>query len=148
MRALTERIEIEAPQAAVWESLADFGGVSDWAPYMKHSHLIGDISSGVGCRRGMRHAWGFRFEEEVTQWTEDEGYAFDVFRAPYPMKDVKEIWIAGRENGFSTVTTRVKYDMKLGPIGTFLDWLLVRFVVKREMRAGLRGLKQHLERQH
>jgi hypothetical protein len=35
--------------------------------------------------------------------------------------------------------------MKLGAIGIFLDWLLVRFVVQREMRAGLRGLKQHLE---
>jgi hypothetical protein len=27
-----------------------------------------------------------------------------------------------------------------------VDWLLVRFVVRREMRAGLRGLKQHAEK--
>jgi hypothetical protein len=26
-----------------------------------------------------------------------------------------------------------------------VDWLLVRFVVRREMRAGLRGLKQYTE---
>jgi hypothetical protein len=146
MRALTERVEIQASLEVVWAALADFGGVAHWAPYMKSSHLIGDLESGVGTRRGMRHAWGFRFEESVTRWNEGEGYSFDVFRAPYPMKDVKESWVAGRENGFSTVTTQVNYDMKLGPIGSLLDWLLLRFVVKREMRAGLQGLKQYIER--
>jgi hypothetical protein len=49
------------------------------------------------------------------------------------------------ENGFPTVTTRVQYEMKLGPLGLLLDWMLVRFVVKREMRAGLRGLKLYVE---
>jgi len=145
MRTLRENIEIDASEQAVWEVLADFGGVADWAPYMKTSHLVGDIKSGVGTRRGMRHAWGFRFEEAVTEWMDGEGYSFDVFRAPFPMKDVKEKWVAGRENGLATVTTNVNYDMKLGYAGALLDWLLVRFVVQREMRAGLRGLKQHLE---
>jgi ligand-binding SRPBCC domain-containing protein len=145
MRVLTEQVEINAPSHLVWEALADFGGVSDWAPYMKHSHLIGDIESGVGTRRGMRHAWGFRFEEVITEWNEGDGYSFDVFRAPFPMKNVHESWVTGRENGNVTVTTKVNYGMKLGPVGTFLDWLLVRFVVKREMRVGLRGLKHSLE---
>jgi ligand-binding SRPBCC domain-containing protein len=145
MRVLTEQVEINAPSHLVWEALADFGGVSDWAPYMKHSHLIGDIESGVGTRRGMRHAWGFRFEEVITEWNEGDGYSFDVFRAPFPMKNVHESWVTGRENGNVTVTTEVNYGMKLGPVGTFLDWLLVRFVVKREMRVGLRGLKHSLE---
>ena len=145
MRVLTEQVEINAPSHVVWEALADFGGVSDWAPYMKHSHLIGDTKTGVGTLRGMRHAWGFRFEEAITEWNEGDGYSFDVFRAPYPMKDVHESWVTGRENGYATVTTEVNYGMKLGPVGAFLDWLLVRFIVKREMRVGLRGLKHHLE---
>jgi hypothetical protein len=93
----------------------------------------------------MRHAWGFRFEESVTEWNEGGGYSFDVFRAPFPMKDVKESWIAARHNGLSTVSTRVTYTMHLGPIGKLLDWMLVQFIVKREMRAGLRGLKHYLE---
>ena len=95
----------------------------------------------------MRHAWGFRFEEMVTDWHEGEGFSFDVFRAPFPMKDVHETWVTDHEDGFSTVTTQVNYDMKLGPLGSALDWLLVRFIVRREMRAGLRGLKQHVERE-
>jgi hypothetical protein len=35
--------------------------------------------------------------------------------------------------------------MHLGPVGRILDWMMVRFIVQREMRAGLRGLKQYLE---
>lgn len=146
MRELTERIEIRAPGSAVWETLADFGNVSDWAPHMKTSKLIGDVKSGVGTRRGMRHALGFRFEEAVTKWTEGEGYSFHVFRAPFPMTDVRESWLTGRENGCSTVTTTVNYSMKMGALGIILDWLMIRFIVRHEMRTGLHGLKQHLER--
>lgn len=145
MRELTEQVVIRAPIAKVWETLADFGGVADWAPYMKTSHLVGDLEEGVGTRRGMRHAFGFRFEECVTAWQEGEGYSFDVFRAPYPMTNVKESWRADDTSGNATVTTSVSYDMRLGWIGSLLDTLLVRFIVKREMRSGLRGLKQSIE---
>jgi len=145
MRELREQIAIAKPMQPVWSLLADFGGVSEWAPYMKTSHLIGDIDSSVGMRRGMRHAWGFRFEETVTEWQDGQGFSFDVFRAPFPMKDVKESWMVSRDNGLSVVSTRVTYGMKLGPVGKAIDWLLVRFIVRREMRAGLRGLKQHSE---
>ena len=145
MRIMKERIDISAPFPAVWDVLADFGGVADWAPYMRTSHLIGETTSGVGTRRGMRHAWGFRFEESVTEWHEGRGYSVHVFRAPWPMKDVRESWVAGGGDGASTVSTQVSYDMRLGAVGRLLDWMLVRFVVRREMRAGLRGLKDYLE---
>jgi hypothetical protein len=45
MRELKEQIAIAVPHQTVWELLADFGGVCEWAPYMKTSHLIGDIQS-------------------------------------------------------------------------------------------------------
>jgi hypothetical protein len=61
------------------------------------------------------------------------------------MKDVRESWRIGQQDGLSTVTTSVTYGMKLGLIGTALDWFFVRFVIQREMRAGLNGLKEHLE---
>ena len=146
MRLLGERIEIEAPDEVVWGLLANFGDVANWAPFMRTSHLIGPQSSGVGTRRAMRHAWGFRFEEVVTQWHEGKGFAFDVLKAPYPMKSVKEVWVLGSENGRTVVETQVRYDVHLGRIGAAVDWLLVRFVVRREMRAGLRGLKECAER--
>jgi len=146
MRLLEERVEIKAPAQLVWDVLADFGGVENWAPYMRRSNLIGEQSTGIGMRRGMRHAWGFRFEEVVTQWHESKGFAFDVLKAPFPMRDVKEVWVLASENGHTAVETQVRYGTHLGPLGALVDWLLVRFVVRREMRAGLGGLKEYAER--
>ena len=147
MRLLEERVEIDAPAERVWAILADFGRVADWAPYMRRSHLIGSLESGIGMRRGMRHAWGFRLEEVVTQWHEAKGFAFDVLKAPYPMRDVKEVWVLGAENGHTVVETQVRYGMRLGIIGRTLDHLMVRFIVSREMRVGLGGLKRYAERE-
>ena len=146
MRTLTAHVKIAAAPGLVWDALADFGDVAAWAPYMRISHIVGEQETGVGTRRAMQHELGFRFEECVTEWTEGEGYSFDVFRAPWPMAEVKETWTSRRDNGFTTVTTRVSYGMKLGYLGASIDWLLVRFIVRREMRAGLRGLKEYVER--
>ena len=145
MRILVEEIGIQAPPHAVWEVLEDFGGVSEWAPYMHRSSLVGGQKRGVGTSRFMRHAWGFSFEETVTEWTDDHGFSFDVHRAPFPMKDVHETWVTDHDNGLTTVSTRVSYGMRLGFLGSLVDWILVRFVVRREMRAGLLGLKKHVE---
>jgi len=145
MRVLTEQIGIQASPHAVWEVLEDFGSVSVWAPYMRRSSLLGNQQSGVGASRFMRHAWGFSFEETVTEWTDGHGFSFDVHRAPFPMKDVHETWVSDHDNVLSTVTTRVTYSMRLGFLGNLVDWILVRYVVRREMRAGLLGLKKYVE---
>jgi ligand-binding SRPBCC domain-containing protein len=148
MRTLCETVEINAPAETVWSALVDFGDVAAWAPYMRISHLVGNQESGAGTRRAMQHELGFRFEECVTAWFEGEGYEFDVHKAPWPMKDVRESWRLGRGSNPVTVTTQVEYGMKIGPLGALLDWALVRFIVRREMRSGVRGLKEYVERKH
>ena len=147
MRVLTEQTSIQAQDEELWSVMADFGGVYKWAPYMHKSALVGCQMTGVGTCRFLRHVWGFILEEVVTEWTEGKGFSFDVYRAPYPMKNVHESWIAGRENGHATVLTRVNYEMRLGLLGRLLDWILVRHVVQREMRTGLLGLKEYVEKE-
>jgi hypothetical protein len=147
MRVLTEQTSIQAQDEELWSVMADFGGVYKWAPYMHKSALVGRQMTGVGTCRFLRHVWGFILEEVVTEWTEGKGFSFDVYRAPYPMKNVHESWIAGRENGHATVLTRVNYEMRLGLLGRLLDWILVRHVVQREMRTGLLGLKKYVEKE-
>lgn len=146
MRQIKEGIEIAAPLSLVWAVLENFGDVASWAPYMRRSALVGMQKTGVGTRRRLHHAWGFRLEETVTGWIDGQGFAFDVNRAPYPMKDVREAWVIEYENGRTIIGTSVEYDMHLGQLGSLLDTVLVQYIVRREMRAGLRGLKAYLER--
>jgi ligand-binding SRPBCC domain-containing protein len=145
MRTLFEQVEIDAPPELAWQALADFGDVAAWAPYMRISHLVGEQERGVGTRRAMQHELGFRFEECVTEWRDGEGFAFDVLRAPWPMDQVRESWRIEARGAGAVVSTRVRYGMKIGVAGSLLDWSLVRFIVQREMRSGLRGLKEYVE---
>lgn len=145
MRELQERIDIAANGDAVWGVLNDFGGVSKWAPFLRNSSLVGELERGVGSYRVMRHYWGFRLEESVVEWTDHVGYEFDVVVVPYPMTDVRESWTLNGGNPHVTVTSTVSYRMRLGGLGAALDWLLVRHLILREMRAGLRGLRSYVE---
>jgi ligand-binding SRPBCC domain-containing protein len=146
MRELEETIEINASQQAVWGVLADFGGVEKWAPGIRRSSLSGKQAAGVGTRRSMRHFWGFRIDETVTEWTEGLGYTFELTRAPYPMRNVRETWRTKKLDSRTIVTTTVSYNLRLGIIGAWLDWALVRFLVSREMRVGARSLKNYSEK--
>jgi ligand-binding SRPBCC domain-containing protein len=146
MRKLEEEIVTGLSRQAVWEVLADFGGVQKWAPGMRRSRLEGDSATGVGTRRVMRHRWGFRIAEVVTEWNEGSGYAFDLLQAPFPMENVHETWLLEHDAGGTRITTTVSYDMGVSPLGALLDALLVRFLVAREMRAGLRALIAYAER--
>jgi len=145
MRELTEQIAIEATDAVVWSVLNDFGGVAKWAPYLRSAALVGELERGVGSYRVMRHYWGFRLEECVVEWTDRLGYTFDVVVVPYPMNAVRESWSLKGGNPHVTVITSVTYRMRLGGLGAALDWLLVRHLISREMRAGLRGLRRYVE---
>jgi ligand-binding SRPBCC domain-containing protein len=145
MRRLEQRIQIDAPRSVVWGILSDFSGVATWAPYLRESSPVGDVESGVGAYRVLRHFWGFRLEESVIEWDDGQGFSFDVVRAPFPMCDVRESWDLPEPNGRVTVRTRVEYDMRLGPLGLAIDAAFVRRLVQREMREGLRGLKRYAE---
>lgn len=147
MSQIKEGIEIGVPLDMVWAVLENFGDVASWAPYMRHSALIGEQKTGIGTRRSLRHVWGFRLEETVTGWIDGCGFSFDVNRAPWPLKDVREAWVIEYDNGRTIIGTSVEYAMHLGLLGTWLDTILLRYIVRREMRAGLRGLKDYLERE-
>jgi ligand-binding SRPBCC domain-containing protein len=146
VRQIKEGIKIAVPRETVWAALEDFGEVSVWAPYMRRSALIGEQKTGVGTRRSLHHAWGFRLEETVTGWIDCRGFSFDVNRAPWPMKNVQEAWVIEHDGDHTVIGTSVEYDMHLGFLGSLLDNILVQYIVRREMRAGLRGLKAYLER--
>lgn len=144
-RLLEDRIEIDAPPGVVWGVLSNFSGVAEWAPYLRSSSPVGDVEAGVGAYRVMRHFWGFRLEETVVEWDEGTGYAFDVVKVPYPIRNARESWHISAHDGRLHVSTRVEYDTYLGMVGQALDAALVSHLVRREMREGLKGLKRHAE---
>lgn len=145
MRTLKEHIDIQADEDIVWSVLDDFGGVARWAPYVRSAVLLSERPKGVGSFRSMRHFWGFRLEEDVIDWEDHKGYTFRVVTVPYPIGDVIETWSIEAGNPHVTVTSMVRYGMRMGAVGALFDWLMLRFVIRREMRCGLKGLKRYVE---
>jgi ligand-binding SRPBCC domain-containing protein len=145
MRKLQQGIVATVSPQAVWKVLARFGNVEEWAPGIRRCRLVSDQATGVGTRRVIRHAWGFRIDESVTKWNEGQGMAFELLKAPFPMKNTVETWEIAAENGGTRITTTVSYDMGIGPLGALLDLAFVRFVVEREMRRGLEALVAFIE---
>ena len=140
MHKLEQEIVAGVSPQAVWNILEQFGSVDQWAPGMHSSSLLGEQASGVGTRRVMRHRWGFRIEEEVTRWADGQGMSFVLIKAPFPMQNVHETWDIEEQNGATRIVTTVTYEMGVGVLGALLDQLLVRFVVEREIRRGLKAL--------
>lgn len=145
MTRITRTIEksafISQPPRAVWELLADFGGVAKWAPRMKGSRITGELVNGVGTRRVMRHVWGFRIVETVTRWEEGSGFTFRLDRAPAPMRDVVESWRIEPEGAGTRVQTRVSYRTGWAMLGRCVDQCMLRFLIEREMTSSLRSLR-------
>ena len=145
MRKLEYRIVIETSKQNVWDVMADFGCAAPWAPGMRQSSLKGEKKTGVGTRRVLQHVWGFRIEEIITEWVDGSGYSFKLTKAPFPMRDVHETWILRSDDIQALLTITVSYGMRLGLVGVLLDTVLVRFLVAREIRLGICGLKHYVE---
>jgi ligand-binding SRPBCC domain-containing protein len=145
MRKIVDRIVIETPKQVVWDAMADFGSAAPWAPGMRESSLKGEQKAGVGTQRVMRHVWGFRIEEIVTEWVDGAGFSFDLVKAPYPLRDVNETWVLRSDDEHTLLTITVTYDVHLGPVGDLLDTVFMRFLIAREIRQGILGLKRYVE---
>lgn len=51
MRSVTVTRDMTAPQAAVWQVLADFPKISVWNTGVRASHATSDATPGVGAKR-------------------------------------------------------------------------------------------------
>ena len=145
MPILEQQLTIDAPPGAVWRVLREFGDVAKWAPYLRESRETGGPPIGRGSSRELRHQWGFRLSETVTEWHEGKSFVFNVFGVPFPLVEVCEAWAVSPSPSGTLVIQRVSYRVRLGPFGAIMDRALISSLIRREMRAGLLGLKRFVE---
>ena len=146
MSSLTRGVVIDAAKDKVWEVLADFGAVSKWAPTITDSAIVGDANEGVGAARTCEHEKMGTLEETIVSWTEGEALSYDVTAGlPFPMKALNNHWSI-RERGASTeVTLHQEFSTKLGPLGSLMESMMVKRMMRKEMGLALAGLKHHIE---
>jgi uncharacterized protein YndB with AHSA1/START domain len=113
---------IAAPREALWTTLADFGGLSAWAPGVKASSLVGEGSPGLGTVRRVKVGL-LRLEEEVVEWTPPSGLAYRIRGLPPIVRSVVNAWrleAEGDATRATLVTTIEPRGLPGGPIAAGL----------------------------
>ncbi|MGH8453492.1 MAG: SRPBCC family protein [Nevskiales bacterium] len=142
------RIEIAAPPAAVWEVLADFCGLDQWARGVTRCDPIGSVAQGVGAGRRIQIKGLGRVDEVVNLW-EPERHLRYAASAVGPFGPGASSWrlepveSAGARR--TRVTLRFAYDMRFGALGRLLHALLVRDRIQSAESQTLERLKRHVE---
>jgi len=145
MPKLVRQVAINASKEKVWEVLADFSGVANWAPTILESRSTTEANGGVGAERTCKHVKMGNIEERIVAWEDGHSLSYDVIKGlPFPMKSLNNTWsvIAAGDN--ATVSVAMDFRMGLGPLGV-LPALMARLPMRKEMQVSLAGLKQYVE---
>ena len=145
MPRITKELRITASKEQVWDILADFGAVSNWAPNVSESHTTTEAIRGVGAVRVCDHEKMGHLEERIVAWDEGSSLSYDVTKGlPFPMKSLNNVWSVSDAGDGAVVTLTMDFRMGLGPLGA-LPALIARPLMRKEMGVNLAGLKQYTE---
>ena len=146
MSSLRGSVVIQAGKDKVWEVLADFAGVANWAQTITESAIVGDANQGVGAVRTCEHVKMGTLEETIVSWTEGEAYSYDVTAGlPFPMKALRNHWSVRNRGALTEVTLLQDFSTKVGPVGSLMEVMMIKRMMRKEMGLALAGLKYHIE---
>lgn len=145
MPVLIQQVAVDASREKVWEVLADFSAVANWAPTISESRSTTEANGGVGAERGCEHEKMGTIHERIVAWDEGHSLSYDVIDGlPFPMKSLNNVWEVRTQGDGALVTLTMDFTMKMGPFG-LLPALMARRPMNKEMRVTLAGLKQYVE---
>ena len=145
MSQITKRVRIAALKEKVWETLSDFGGVYKWAPNVLHSRCTTEATEGVGAERHCDIEGFGAVGERVTEWEEGRSIGITFTQAPGPIKTLNGRASLRDVGGDTVVAFTLNYQMKFGPVGALMDWLMVRRKMSGTAARSLAGLKHYVE---
>ncbi len=144
MPSISHSVQIDAPKQAVWDILADIGGVATWAPNVDHAVQTNDIEPGLGCERACDVSGFGKVTERVEGW--DEGQSLTIgIDSIGPMKSARSTFDLSEHEGRTTVAMTIRFDTRFGPIGALLGATVMRRKINQQSAVALAGLKQYAE---
>ena len=144
MSKLTRQIRINAPVEKVWEVLADFGGVSKWAPTVTESYSTTEANGGIGAGRHCEVIGFGGIEEEIVGWNESRSLSVSLENAG-PIKSAVITFSVSPSGDETVVTLTTESQLKFGPLGAVIDKLFFPRLLGKQMAQTLAGLNHHAE---
>lgn len=149
MVEIVEARSLGVPASVVWAELADFDGISRWAPNVDHSCLTTSTADGVGATRRIQTGRNTVLET-VTDWEPELRLAYSVTGLPPVIRSVTNTWrLAGRDGttgGTTEVTLTSSIDTGPRPPQQVVAQIVGRALAKAS-RQMLDGLDRRLQDQ-
>ena len=143
MSEIKLEIAIDAKPEKVWEVLGDFGNVYKWSPAIRASASVEGHERGGDAIRSCELPGFGSVNETVTEWSEGEGFTY-LAEATGPVKTAVSGWRVRSEGAGSVVTVAVDFKVRYGILGTVMDRLIVRRMLRRIVARSLAGLRHYV----
>lgn len=142
MIEISEELRIARPAQEVWATLADFGGISRWAPNVDHSCLTTYQIDGLGAVRRIQSGRNTLLET-IIAWEPDERLSYFIDGLPPVVRSVRNTWTLEAVGGATKVTLASVIDAGPRPPQQLIAKGVGRALAKAS-RQMLQGLDSHL----
>jgi uncharacterized protein YndB with AHSA1/START domain len=139
---VVEGVSIACPRADVWAVLAEFDGISGWAPNVDHSCLTTIAADGVGATRRIQTG-RTTVLETVTEWEPQRRLAYTISGLPPVVRSVTNAWRLDARGDTTDVTLTSTVDAGPRPPQQLVARIVCRVLAKAS-RQMLGGLERHL----
>lgn len=145
MTKLHHTIVINAPVEKVWRVLADLEQVQYYNPLVSKTHYISSNKSGVGASRYCSFIPNGYSKERVTAWEPNKSLTIEMYESAWPMQFTH--WTTYlKPNGKSTIVSQdMEYELKFGPLGQLMDFIMIRRRFNQILNDIFNGLKAYIE---
>lgn len=144
MATIHNKITIQATPEKVWGILSDPVKLELYDPVVKSSRLISSLRSGLGSERHCDTQSGW-FEDKITECEPYEKLTFTLTACNQPMKSLTHSYTFKKIGNHTEVSQVMKYTMKYGILGKFMDALMGRRVSDQQIKKFFIGLKKYAE---
>ena len=129
----TETIEIDAPVATVWATLADIGSITEWNPGLVGSKTTND-AIGLGATRYCDIDGRQNLNEGVIHFESERAITSRITRSTLPFRSAVIRFTLAAEGEKAIVSVSPDYELKYAFVGHLLDRAFVLAAYRKGMR--------------
>lgn len=136
---ITRNIPVDAP--TLWPLIGDLRRVADFHPTIDHVEILSESVEGEGAARRCHFKDGTSVVERVSAYQPGRSVDLELSEFAMPMKSMAGRLAAESIDDHSTrVSMSLEYQPKFGALGSLMNVLMIRPMMKRLVRQVLAGL--------
>jgi carbon monoxide dehydrogenase subunit G len=136
---------IAAPPQTIWDVLADFGSLSEWADGADHSSILNQGPGGDAVGTARRVQLGrITLVERLVEFDVPAALAYTIEGLPRRLRHVVNRWTLLPAGEATVVTLTSRVEIGDNPVARAAEWVVLR-VMARQSDSMLDGLARRTE---